>query len=124
MRCQGDFNGDGKVDMADYVVWRHNFGAPFTMDDYNTWRQYFGKSLSAGAGFWDRRSRAEGDYTDKYGRHGDVDVFAVARTSRRGSLGNWSDAVMGQSFLISACVLASYGTSQCYRGCPWWFCDR
>jgi enediyne biosynthesis protein E4 len=46
----GDFNGDGKVDNLDYVVWRANFGAPFTMDDYNTWRQYFGKSLSAGLG--------------------------------------------------------------------------
>jgi hypothetical protein len=42
----GDFNGDGTVDMSDYVVWRANFGAPFTTSDYNTWRQYFGKSLA------------------------------------------------------------------------------
>jgi VCBS repeat protein/ASPIC/UnbV protein len=46
----GDFNGDGTVDMGDYVVWRANFGAPFTTDDYNTWRAYFGKSLSNGLG--------------------------------------------------------------------------
>ncbi len=46
----GDFNGDGTVDMSDYVVWRANFNAPFTLDDYNTWRQYFGKSLSPGLG--------------------------------------------------------------------------
>jgi hypothetical protein len=43
----GDFNGDGQVDAADYVVWRKGFaGGTFDMEDYNTWRQNFG----AGAG--------------------------------------------------------------------------
>ncbi|HEX4416047.1 MAG TPA: FG-GAP-like repeat-containing protein [Lacipirellulaceae bacterium] len=46
----GDFNSDGKVDMADYVVWRTYLGSVFTQDDYTTWREYFGKSLSAGLG--------------------------------------------------------------------------
>lgn len=46
----GDFNGDGAVDVGDYVVWRNNFGAPFTVNDYNTWRANFGKSLSGGVG--------------------------------------------------------------------------
>jgi len=41
---QGDFNGDGSVDSADYVVWRENFGAPFTIADYNLWRAHFGQS--------------------------------------------------------------------------------
>lgn len=44
----GDFNGDGSVDQADYVVWRNNLGAPFTADDYNLWRANFGKTLSFG----------------------------------------------------------------------------
>jgi beta-glucanase (GH16 family) len=58
----GDYNGDGKVDTADYVAWRQsvgqsNIGLPAdgsgngTVDqaDYNTWRNNFGNT-SAGAG--------------------------------------------------------------------------
>jgi hypothetical protein len=37
----GDYNGDGKVDAADYVVWRKNAGTPA---EYNTWRTNFGSS--------------------------------------------------------------------------------
>jgi fibronectin-binding autotransporter adhesin len=39
----GDYNGDGKVDAADYVMWRKNPGG-FGGDPagYNTWRQNFG----------------------------------------------------------------------------------
>ena len=33
----GDFNNDGKVDAADYVVWRKNPGGIYTQDDFNTW---------------------------------------------------------------------------------------
>jgi hypothetical protein len=43
----GDFNGDGTVDAADYVVWRKNGGS---LDDYNTWRENFGASLGSGSG--------------------------------------------------------------------------
>jgi hypothetical protein len=42
----GDINGDGRVDAADYVSWRKNSG---TSIGYNTWRQNFGK-VAAGAG--------------------------------------------------------------------------
>jgi hypothetical protein len=35
----GDFNSDGKVDAADYVVWRKTIGTPAA---YNTWRANFG----------------------------------------------------------------------------------
>jgi hypothetical protein len=45
----GDFNGDGTVDAADYIVLRKTGGLP---DDYNTWRANFGRTLffgSAGA---------------------------------------------------------------------------
>ncbi|MEX2307362.1 MAG: PEP-CTERM sorting domain-containing protein [Pirellulales bacterium] len=41
----GDFNGDGRVDAADYVVWRKNNG---TETEFNTWRAHFGESLSVG----------------------------------------------------------------------------
>jgi hypothetical protein len=49
----GDYNDDGVVGAADYVVWRDNFGTTNTIpndvtphwvmeDDYAIWRQYFG----------------------------------------------------------------------------------
>jgi hypothetical protein len=37
----GDFNDDGVVDAADYVVWRKNEG---TQDEYNIWRTNFGRT--------------------------------------------------------------------------------
>jgi hypothetical protein len=44
----GDFNGNGKVDAADYVVWRKTMG---DTTSYNLWRANFGKPGSgAGAG--------------------------------------------------------------------------
>jgi GH35 family endo-1,4-beta-xylanase len=57
----GDFNGDGVVDMADYIVWRSTFGsttdlrADATGDgvvndaDYSVWRSFFGTSYAGGA---------------------------------------------------------------------------
>jgi hypothetical protein len=45
----GDFNHDGTVDAADYVVWRKGLGTTYTQDDYNTWQANFGASLSTGS---------------------------------------------------------------------------
>jgi beta-glucanase (GH16 family) len=58
----GDYNGDGKVDTADYVAWRQSLGqsgiglaadgsgnGTVDQSDYNTWRSNFGNT-SAGAG--------------------------------------------------------------------------
>jgi autotransporter-associated beta strand protein len=47
----GDYNGDGKVDAADYVVWRKD-PASFGGDPggYNTWRANFGAMLGSGSG--------------------------------------------------------------------------
>ena len=45
----GDFNGNGEVDAADYVVWRKNVSGIYTADDYNTWRAHFGQTLSFGS---------------------------------------------------------------------------
>ena len=42
----GDFNNDGKVDAADYVVWRKSNGS---QSGYNTWRSHFGQSAGSGA---------------------------------------------------------------------------
>jgi hypothetical protein len=43
----GDFNGNGIVDGADYVVWRDGLGATYTQNDYNIWRSQFGQTPSS-----------------------------------------------------------------------------
>jgi hypothetical protein len=51
---QGDFNGNGVVDAADYVLWRN--GGPLQNDpspglqpeDYNFWRSRFGRTTAGG----------------------------------------------------------------------------
>ena len=45
----GDYNNDGFVDAADYVVWRTGDGVPSTPEYYNYWRHNFGKVVG-GAG--------------------------------------------------------------------------
>jgi hypothetical protein len=43
----GDFNGDGAVDAADYVVWRKNGGS---QADFLLWRNNFGATSGTGVG--------------------------------------------------------------------------
>lgn len=43
----GDFNADGRVDAADYVVWRQNNG---TSETYAQWRANFGKLYGSASG--------------------------------------------------------------------------
>jgi hypothetical protein len=45
----GDFNADGTVDAADYVVWRKTLVSVFP-NGYNDWRAHFGESLGSGEG--------------------------------------------------------------------------
>jgi hypothetical protein len=45
----GDFNHDGTVDAADYVVWRKGLGTTYTQDDYNIWRANFGRTTGGGS---------------------------------------------------------------------------
>jgi hypothetical protein len=46
----GDFNGDGKVDAADYASWRKGLGTTYTQTDYDVWRTHFGQSAGGGSG--------------------------------------------------------------------------
>jgi hypothetical protein len=43
----GDYNGNGTVDAADYVVWRKTDSA--NPAGYNTWRANFGRTAGGGA---------------------------------------------------------------------------
>jgi hypothetical protein len=45
----GDYNSDGKVDDADYIVWRKGLGTTFGPNGYDVWRAHYGET-SAGAG--------------------------------------------------------------------------
>lgn len=47
----GDFNHNGTVDAADYVVWRKGLGTTYTQNDYTIWRSNFGKTAGSAAGF-------------------------------------------------------------------------
>jgi hypothetical protein len=60
----GDYNANGLVDAADYVIWRKNSGTAFqltnevagttpgqvTTDDYDAWRARFGNTSGSGLG--------------------------------------------------------------------------
>jgi T5SS/PEP-CTERM-associated repeat protein len=56
----GDYNQDGRVNAADYTVWRNNLGSPTALpnddspgvgpDDYDRWKTHFGQTLGSGSG--------------------------------------------------------------------------
>ena len=47
LTTNGDFNLDGTVDAADYVVWRNGLGTTYTQSDYDVWRPTSGKRPAA-----------------------------------------------------------------------------
>ena len=46
----GDFDHNGVVNGADYVMWRKGLGTQFQLSDYNVWRANFGKTAGSGSG--------------------------------------------------------------------------
>jgi hypothetical protein len=58
----GDFNQDGRVDAADYTIWRHTLGSSTNLvadaningvidiGDYYLWRANFGATAGSGSG--------------------------------------------------------------------------
>jgi T5SS/PEP-CTERM-associated repeat protein len=47
-RLPGDYNQNGVVDAADYVVWRDGLGTTYTQADYDVWRANFGQTIGSG----------------------------------------------------------------------------
>lgn len=45
----GDFNLNGAVDAADYVVWRRGLGTTYTPSDFNTWHSHFAQAMGSGS---------------------------------------------------------------------------
>ena len=46
----GDFNYDGIVDAADYVVWRDGLGVYYSQGGYDVWRASFGRTVGGASG--------------------------------------------------------------------------
>jgi hypothetical protein len=46
----GDYNHNGVVDAADYVVWRKGLGTTYVQADYTVWRTHCGQPPGSGAG--------------------------------------------------------------------------
>lgn len=42
----GDFNGDGRVDAADYTTWRDGLGTTYAAEEYTLWAEQFGSVLA------------------------------------------------------------------------------
>ncbi len=67
----GDYNHNGSVDQADYMVWRQSFGSATVLDadgdlngvvdaaDFVVWRKNFGNSLPPGSGSFEGGSSLE-----------------------------------------------------------------
>jgi hypothetical protein len=45
----GDFNNNGVVDAADYIIWRKGIGVAPTPENYNLWRANFGQTAGSGS---------------------------------------------------------------------------
>ncbi len=46
----GDFNLDGTVDAADYIVWRNGLGTTYRAADYATWKAHYGETIASQEG--------------------------------------------------------------------------
>lgn len=46
----GDYNGNGVVDAADYVLWRNGSSPDSTLAGFNLWKANYGKTADSGAG--------------------------------------------------------------------------
>ena len=75
---KGDYNGDGRVNAADYTLWRNKLGqasagfaadgngdGKVTLADYSVWKSHFGESVAVTIpGDYNRNGRVDAaDYT-------------------------------------------------------------
>ena len=92
----GDYNGDGVVDSADYIVWRKNVGDTTSLvadgngdhivddADYDIWRQNLGKTWQSLA-YWSRRRPQQfvGPRADCFGARDDWRYLRVELATAR-----------------------------------------
>ena len=45
----GDFNSDGAVNAADYIILRKGLGTTYTQAAYDVWRSHFGQTAGSGS---------------------------------------------------------------------------
>jgi hypothetical protein len=48
-QTNGDYNGDGRVNAADYAVWRKGLGTTYGLAHYDIWRANFGAVVGSGS---------------------------------------------------------------------------
>jgi hypothetical protein len=53
-----DFNQNGTVDLADYVLWRKGLNTNYDESDYNLWRTHFGQTSPASSAGLDSQTAA------------------------------------------------------------------
>jgi hypothetical protein len=78
---QGDYNHDGSVDAADYIIWRKTLN---TQDKYDEWRANFGTTSGSGNG-------AASTLTGATISNGQIDVSVVNQLVNNSSSRNSSD---------------------------------
>jgi hypothetical protein len=64
LAASGDFNLDGTVDAADYVVWRNGLGTIYNQTDYTTWRAHFGQTAGSRSAGYGHRGSGPGASTE------------------------------------------------------------
>jgi T5SS/PEP-CTERM-associated repeat protein len=56
----GDYNQNGTVDAADFVVWRKGLGTDYTHEDYDVWRSHFSQTSGSSAARYGHRGSGPG----------------------------------------------------------------
>lgn len=102
----GDYNGDGKVDAADYVRWRKNPAAHGgNPGGYNTWRANFGAMAGSGSGQVAAVPEPSGGLLAMLALV-TVGLVATSRRRLRGGI-DWFDRLRTAAVRVGAAVVAA-----------------
>ena len=95
----GDYNGDGTVDAADYVLWRKTGGS---QDDYETWRAQFGETTGATPGDFNGDGKVDAaDYVLWRKTDGTQQGYNTWRTNFGRTAGSGSGGALGPTAQIA-----------------------
>jgi hypothetical protein len=108
----GDFNHDGAVNAADYVVWRNSDG---TQSGFDSWRANFGRSAGSDIGaasFTNAAATIPEPATVALALMA-ISTFVIVRRNRRLVLGqNWASPRPDQAYILGLALLTT-GIASC-----------